>query len=46
MSEATKSCVFVDLGLQRYVHIDIDDVFVAPRGTRMTSADVEVGCGA
>ncbi|KAL5963687.1 Bifunctional heparan sulfate N-deacetylase/N-sulfotransferase 2 [Taenia solium] len=30
-----------DLGFQRYIHIDIDDVFVAPRGTRMTVADVE-----
>ncbi|KAL5103383.1 Bifunctional heparan sulfate N-deacetylase/N-sulfotransferase 2 [Taenia crassiceps] len=30
-----------DLGLQRYVHIDIDDVFVASPGTRMTPADVE-----
>ncbi|KAH9281346.1 Bifunctional heparan sulfate N-deacetylase/N-sulfotransferase 2 [Echinococcus granulosus] len=30
-----------DLGLLRYVHIDIDDVFVASRGDRMTPADVE-----
>ncbi|KAM7542990.1 hypothetical protein Aperf_G00000006570 [Anoplocephala perfoliata] len=29
-----------DLGLARYIHIDIDDVFVAPAGTRMTDADV------
>ncbi|VDM30800.1 unnamed protein product [Hydatigera taeniaeformis] len=30
-----------DIGLHRYIHVDIDDVFVAPRGTRMTPADVE-----
>ncbi len=31
-----------DIGLTRYVHIDIDDVFVAKRGTRMVTEDVEV----
>ncbi|VDL19680.1 unnamed protein product [Hymenolepis diminuta] len=32
-----------ELGLVRYIHIDIDDVFLAPTGTRMTSSDVKRG---
>lgn len=34
--------ILSDIGLQRYVHIDIDDVFRASIGTRMTSRDVGV----
>ncbi|VDD82768.1 unnamed protein product [Mesocestoides corti] len=30
-----------DLGLLRYIHVDIDDVFVARQGSRMTPTDVK-----
>lgn len=32
-------------GRQRWIMIDIDDIFVAPAGLKMTSADVEVSNG-
>ena len=32
-------------GRERYIMIDIDDIFVAPVGLKMTSADVEVSNG-
>jgi hypothetical protein len=29
--------------LQRYIQVDIDDIFVGQKGTRLTPSDVEVG---
>lgn len=34
----------ISLSLERYILVDIDDIFVAKKGIRMTSDDVEV-CG-
>ncbi len=31
-------------GRERWVMVDIDDIFVAPEGRKMTAADVRVGC--